>query len=80
MATANSTGVRSRADHSPRPVLTVAGDSDPDMDEALRRATAAVTRFEAEREAARRAEIEAAWAEYADQPFAEYHEYVASAA
>lgn len=56
------------------------GDSDPDMDEALRRATAAVERIEAERRAAVHAEIEAAYAEYADQPLAEYHEYLGSAA
>lgn len=58
MASANTTGVRSRADHRTiaptfplsaadkaahaaasyvRPVRAVAGDSDPDMDEALRR-------------------------------------------
>lgn len=56
------------------------GDSAPHMDEALRRVTAAVARIEADRQETIRQQIEAAYAEYNDQPNTEYREYLGSAA
>jgi hypothetical protein len=60
------------------PVAAEPGDSDPDMDEALRRATTEVTYLQQEQVIAE--QVEAAYAEYEDQPKVEYREYAASVA
>lgn len=59
---------------------THAGDSDPDMNEALRRATTAVDKVNRDKQRALQAQIDAAYAERADEYRTEYREYVGAAA